>query len=976
MYQDMLTLDKGQPRQPQEIWYPGKPGSITEMLPRKVIDEYAQVTGYQNAEVEALWEQFRCLAATEWPEDPRHYRLAMNRSTFDKCFIPTTTSRSLPPNLIYDRMFSLYDTNNDGLIGFEEFIKGLASVHKKSASERLKQIFKGYDIDNDGFIDRKDFLRMFRAYYSLTKEFTRAIFMGMEDELNESEAQHIVNGGQPVSSAFSGAIPLGERIRGCEGKASHDFGDFGITDNMGVIDEDDKDEADPDELIADHAEEREYGYVTGRNINISGVIRNIYDQPWPPQSIRMRDVQIVLKREIEPEQVKNEADRRRIRRVSHGRIARDWQQRQTLRQRILKQRGDRRSFYFDNCGTSQPNAESDTHIKGYLADSSDGKDQLNIEDSVKLMLESPILDLIEEFYLPLNELERPILALELIDFLGWGWDEAAITRALGGYARHLAEVRDFVRRLMQIFHDTKKQHRPENMANPPSSSLPASRRSRSSSKVRFEDGLTADEDQDSRSVTSMSSRSIPTNERWGGFEVPEPEQNLGREVLYQITQEAYDELINPFVIVREDLAVRARETESIRIRHRAEISAAVESPLLLKSYLNVFQELVRTTLSYPPERSRGLSTAWMFTDFIRQSFENYRNNMVGELCIVCLEKRERNYIKFLGFCEQCGIAGRYLRQYRQRNRSGLDLCPNCEKIEAETPLLLRYCSDCERNSKSITQLRAIISGQPPPSALDDKPQTSDTGPKSKDANESSAISNDNSAQPTIEGNGQINSPGPITTLTTVSSNTEESGEVIPRGPTFKTTPAPNSPTDVPATSVTGDEQVPHLTNGYKDSNSYPVMAEDLHAAVAAFNAANPSLEEEIASKPLIELLAESGYEAGDLDTVNVFGNISSSNPNANYEFTDSSPSDPTLPQNRPSTVDDDKNKNDPPSAAPPQGPDTATLKFWGALYLLEAEDRERGGPGRISFAEFEEVMKGERGAGLGFLGEWLDKVGF
>ena len=968
MYQDTLILDKGQPRQPQEIWYPGNPEGIIETLPRKVIDEYAQDTGYQNAEVEALWEQFRCLAATEWPEDPRHYRLAMNRSTFDKCFIPTTTSRSLPPNLIYDRMFSLYDTNNDGLIGFEEFIKGLANVHKKSASERSKQVFKGYDIDNDGFIDRKDFLRMFRAYYSLTKEFTRDIIIDMEDELNESEAQHIVNGGQPVSSAFSGAIPLGERFRGFEGKARDDFGDFNITDNMGVIDEDDKDEADPDELVADHAEEREFGNVAGSKINISSVISSLYDQPWPPKSVSMRDVRIALKRDIEPEQVNDETDRRMIQRVNHGYIARDWQRRQTLRRRSIKQRSDRRSFYVDDCGTSQPSAERETHVKRYLAESSDRNDQLNIEESVKHALEGPILELIEEFYLPLNEFERPILALEIIDFLGWGWDEAAITRTLAGYARHLSEIRDFVRRLMQIFNDTEKQQRPENMINPPSSSVPASRRSRSSSKVRFEDGLTADEDQDNRSVTSMSSRSIPMNERWGGFEVPDPEQNVGREVLYQITQEALDELINPFLKIREDLAVKARETESIRLQHRAEISAAVESPLLLKTYLTVFQEVMRTKLSCFPELIGGLSTASLFTDFL--------NDLVGELCIVCLEKGERIYIKFLGFCEQCGIAGRYLREHRQRDRSVLDLCPNCEKIEAETPMILEYCSDCERNSKSITQIRAIISGQPPPSTLDDKPQASDSGPERKEADRGSVISNDNVAQPTIEGNGHPISPGSTAEPILASSTTEESGEIIPPSPTLKPTSAPDPPKDVNATSAAEDDQVPHLTNGYKDENSYPAMAEDLHAAVAAFNAANPGLEDEIASKPLVELLAESGYEAGDLDTVNISGRTSPSNPNVKYEFTDSSPSDPTLPQNRPSTIADDKKTDNPPPAAFPQGPDTATLKFWGALYLLEAEDRERGGPGRISFAEFEEVMKGEWGAGLRFLGEWLDKVGF
>jgi len=157
-----------------------------------------------QAEVEALYEQFKCLAATEYPNDPYRIGGAINRKTFDKCIYLSFSDRPPPPNLIYDRMFALYDTNNDGLIGFEEFILGLAALHTKPRlDDKWKRIFKGYDLDGDGFVERKDFLKMFRAYYALSKEHVQDIVARMEEEMIESGAStNVLLGSQPISAAF------------------------------------------------------------------------------------------------------------------------------------------------------------------------------------------------------------------------------------------------------------------------------------------------------------------------------------------------------------------------------------------------------------------------------------------------------------------------------------------------------------------------------------------------------------------------------------------------------------------------------------------------------------------------------------------------------------------------------------------------------------------------------------------------------
>ena len=49
-----------------------------------------------------------------------------------------------------------------------------------------------------------------------------------------------------------------------------------------------------------------------------------------------------------------------------------------------------------------------------------------------------------------------------------------------------------------------------------------------------------------------------------------------------------------------------------------------------------------------------------------------------------------------------------------------------------------------------------------------------------------------------------------------------------------------------------------------------------------------------------------------------------------------------------------------------------TLMYYAALDILVAEDEERGGPGRLNFAEWEDIMKGEKGPSLGFLGSWIE----
>lgn len=103
--------------------------------------------------------------------------------------------------------------------------------------------------------------------------------------------------------------------------------------------------------------------------------------------------------------------------------------------------------------------------------------------------------------------------------------------------------------------DLHDQH-PEFESHPPSP------RSRSSSKVRFQDDIT--DDYDVRSNPSTSSRSILVGERWGGFEIPEVERDVGKEILYQVTQQGFNELLDILFKPKEDLLMEVYRTRTER----------------------------------------------------------------------------------------------------------------------------------------------------------------------------------------------------------------------------------------------------------------------------------------------------------------------------------------------------------------------------------------------------------------------------
>ncbi|KAH0559967.1 hypothetical protein GP486_003517, partial [Trichoglossum hirsutum] len=522
----------GNPRQAQPVWYPGKPGAMPQNMPTPLGQRLVKETGFETPEVEALWDQFKCLASSEWLDDPNRLGMAIDRRTFDKCFVPNTTVRPPPPNLIYDRMFAFYDTNGDGLIGFEEFLRGLASLNDKSKEERMKRIFQGYDIDGDGYVDRRDFLRMFRAFYALSKELTKDMIAGMEEDVMESNgACDIIHGSQPISSAFSGAIPPGERTEPGEEKQNDANGDPQIVDRGGVVRESGDDKGDRNVVIADAAEReafppprslprrrpwdsmlmsdnllddaleqapnssrRRAGYPFTMMDDPEGGEDNRHsdsepgDDHWPPESVTAADVQSALGLPwSSAEEVRDASDQQKVMDAVQRRLDEERRRRrEEARQDGLRERWRRRQFYVDE-------EEGAVAPDGY-------------EDSMDPMITN-----------------------------------------VGDHE------------------GSDNNNKPSPVEDPHRPHL----RSRSSSKVRFQDDLT-DTDYETRSNHSTSSRSAhhSVGERWGGYEMPEAERDVGKEILYQVTQQGLNEMLDPLFKEKEDLAMESFTTREERKKAR------------------------------------------------------------------------------------------------------------------------------------------------------------------------------------------------------------------------------------------------------------------------------------------------------------------------------------------------------------------------------------------------------------------------
>ncbi|KAK9329474.1 hypothetical protein V1520DRAFT_343190 [Lipomyces starkeyi] len=189
----------------QKACYPGKAyylNKLPKSLSQKLVTYFSKITHFNPFEIEALYEQFKSLTVVDYPDDPYEIFGGINYDTFKKL----TSRLGSTPNLVTSRIFAIYDTDQNGIVGFKEYIQGMSALTQGTRKERLRFVFRGYDVDGDGYVTKINMLDMFAGYFELSNDLVSFMLRSIEDAFVGVQ-QDIVSGHQPISSVFSSAIP-------------------------------------------------------------------------------------------------------------------------------------------------------------------------------------------------------------------------------------------------------------------------------------------------------------------------------------------------------------------------------------------------------------------------------------------------------------------------------------------------------------------------------------------------------------------------------------------------------------------------------------------------------------------------------------------------------------------------------------------------------------------------------------------------
>ncbi|KAI0191002.1 hypothetical protein EV127DRAFT_429579 [Xylaria flabelliformis] len=545
-YKVKVPVPSSAARHVQPPWYPGDPNNVAQTLPRHLLAKWSHETGFERVELDALWEQWTFMANTEWRDDPNQLFLAMDRKTFERCLVPSSGYRHPAPNLIHDRMFAFYDTNHDDLIGFEEYLHGVSYKRRK---DKLKRTFDGYDVDGDGYVNRRDFLRMFRAYYVSYKQMHRDTVEGLDDYMMTNvEVQQLVSSRQPISSLFGRdhRIPDAEGGRLMEGKVFRSGGEVEVLDDKGAVSEDKPDASSREDVLRD---------LFTRNSNQSLFTESFGSSSRRPQS-PARDTQY-WSGLINPPQ--NTVDLGALLSGDHAQL-------DEILDSIRHQ--GQRVFLADDDDTSSSGEDYQSTPDDRLEDEGEMNHRSfdeNVNPAVSPGLPDPrefINTVPAEMQLQperdmfvnpqqLNFEKRKRINARKQLYERWKRRQFYLDEEEGGLPpQGWRDDQDILANVNDIVEASKSA--------PPH----LSPRSRSSSKVRFAEDT---DDFETRSNHSASSRSVP--ERWGGMDIPDAERDAGKEILYQITQQAFNELLDALFKQKEDVAVLAAQTKEQREKY-------------------------------------------------------------------------------------------------------------------------------------------------------------------------------------------------------------------------------------------------------------------------------------------------------------------------------------------------------------------------------------------------------------------------
>jgi len=150
------TPAKAEPAQPpQTAAQPKKTTCSSKTLPERIRTEelikLCQSSHFDRTQVESLYELFKVISSSGDDDG------LIDKAEFQRAL-------GLKKNLFVDRMFELFDSNNDQSINFTEFIAGLSCFTTRAKpAEKCRFSFKMYDFNGDDVIDKQELTRMLHA---------------------------------------------------------------------------------------------------------------------------------------------------------------------------------------------------------------------------------------------------------------------------------------------------------------------------------------------------------------------------------------------------------------------------------------------------------------------------------------------------------------------------------------------------------------------------------------------------------------------------------------------------------------------------------------------------------------------------------------------------------------------------------------------------------------------------------------------
>jgi len=112
---------------------------------------YVAETNFTIEEIQAIWFHFRSISSLDETTN------AINPEEFKNAL-------GMKNATLVDSLFKVFDSDNNGVIDFREFIFGLSVLSSKSSrNEKISFSFGIYDLDRDGEISRKELTDMLKA---------------------------------------------------------------------------------------------------------------------------------------------------------------------------------------------------------------------------------------------------------------------------------------------------------------------------------------------------------------------------------------------------------------------------------------------------------------------------------------------------------------------------------------------------------------------------------------------------------------------------------------------------------------------------------------------------------------------------------------------------------------------------------------------------------------------------------------------